>query len=1618
MLNVTPVDTALPPVERNSPGPVPVPAAATPAFLAGGGEMGERMRRKDWGKNVLGPPEQWPQSLKTAVRIMLTSRQAIWIGWGPELIYLYNDAYRAIVGGKHPQALGQPTRRVWGEIWDVIAPMLSTAMTGDEGTYVESQLLIMERHGYREETYYTFSYSPIPNDDGSAGGIICANTDDTQQVLGERQLGLLRDLAAQTAEARTWQEACAGGRSALASNARDLPFALIYLSQPGSAGLALVETCGIAPTHPAATHAWPLEQALRSREIVVVENLDELFDGQLPTGAWEEPPRRAALVPLADSGHTGRSGVLVVGLNPFRLFDAKYRNFLNLAGGQIAAGIARAQAYEDERRRAESLAELDRAKTEFFSNVSHEFRTPLTLMLGPVEDLLASGSAALEPAAREQLQTVHRNSLRLLKLVNTMLDFSRIEAGRVTASFAAVDLAAYTAELASVFRATIERAGVRFIVDCPPLAAPVYVDQGMWEKIVLNLLSNAFKFTLAGEIEVRLDTEGDQAQLIVRDTGVGIPSGELARVFERFHRVKESRGRTHEGTGIGLALVQELVRLHGGTIRVESVIDQGSSFIVTLPLVRPESAPASRVDAAGRPASRPGVAAFAHEALRWVQGGETGREQWERTARTRPPASRRAGGEALDRVLLADDNADMRDYVGRLLAERFEVTAVSDGQAALESIRAHPPALVLSDVMMPRLDGFGLLQALRADPALNRIPIILLSARAGEEARVEGVGAGADDYLVKPFSARELLARVEAHVKMARFRRESEAALRESEARFRAIVETTPECVKLVTLDGTVLQMNSAGLAMIGAGTADEVIGQSVYDVIGAEHRDKFRQFNERVCAGERGMLEFDIVGLRGERRHVETHAAPLHLTDGSVVQLAVTRDVSARRQVEDELRAGDERVRQANAELAKRVLELQEAGAEIRRSRRAALNLMQDAVHVRDQVEQLNAELHLKIAEREEAHRRVRQRTAQFETLLNQAPLGVYVVDADFQIRDVNPTARVVFGDIPDLIGADFRQVIHQLWHPDFAEEIIGRFRHTMRTGEPYSSPERIEPRLDRAATEFYEWRLDRIPLPDGRFGVVCYFRDISAQVQARLVISDSEERYRSIVSVITDVPWITNAAGEFAALQPAWQAYTGQTWEEQRGFGWAQAIHPDDRDQMLAEWARERRDPKRFESAGRFWHAGSRTWRHFVVKAAPLFNSDGSVREWVGSCTDNENQIQAEQQIKIARDDALAANRAKDEFLATLSHELRTPLNPVLLIASECASDLKLSEEVRTHFRMIADNVSLQARLIDDLLDLSRIIRGKLNLEFRPLDLHALVRDAATTIAEDIAEKRLVLGFELGATTPAISGDPVRLRQIFWNVLKNAAKFTPNGGRITVSSSDRGKGEIELRFRDSGIGMRSDELARVFDPFVQGRHADEENRTAYGGLGLGLAISRMLLEGHGGNVVAESAGPGQGTTIVVWLPRAPVATAGEVPPKSDPSSNGRHSSETRALPAQRILLVEDHGPTRNAVTALLRLRGHEVVVAESMHAALRTEGKFDVLISDLGLPDGDGCMTMAGLRRRQPDLVGIAISGYGMDADLERSRAAGFGEHLTKPVSIDAIERALHRLVENAAT
>ena len=1224
-------------------------------WLVGGGELGALIRAKDWAATPLGPIDAWPQSLRSCVSHLLPSRAQIVLFWGPDFVTVYNDAYRPVFGGKHPRVLGLPGRESWSELWDMLQPLLAGVVNTGDAFWATDLLFIIERHGYTEETYFDVSYDPVRDETGQVGGVFCIVSETTGRVIGERRLAALRDLGRVANGAAGAGDIFRNTAAMLENYSHDIPFAALYSWDEASATARLEAVAGIAAGDDGAPmcidatnrhESWPLGG---DAEIVLAESPPHV---QLPRGPWPEPVTHAAILRLATRANE-TYGYLVCGLSARRKFDDDYRDFVRLVGANISGALAGVRALEDERRRSEQLAELDRAKTAFFSNVSHEFRTPLTLMLGPLEDLLAK-SDSLPTDDRALLAVAQRNGIRLLRLVNTLLDFARIEAGRAQATYQPTDLRVLTEDLASNFRSACERAGIRLLVDCESVPDPVYVDREMWEKIVLNLLSNAFKFTFEGEIALRIRDADNGVVLTVSDTGTGIPPDELPRMFERFHRVENARGRSHEGSGIGLALVSELVKLHGGSICVESELGQGTKFAVRIPKGTAHL-PAERLRASTATSSTSlatAAEAYVSEALAWLPAAPE-------AAAPRPD---------LPRVLLADDNADLREYARRLLAEHYEVHVVADGQAALEAAHELRPQLIVSDVMMPRLDGFGLIRAVRADPQLRPIPIILLSARAGEEARIEGLDRGADDYLVKPFNARELLVRAGTLIRSAELRRRAEEA-------------------------------------------------------------------------------------------------------------------------------------------------------------------------------------------------------RAQFETLLNEAPLGVMLVDEDFRVAAVNPIALPLIGET-DLIGRDFDAVVRTAWSSADGEEITRRLRHTLQTGEPQVVPEFIARRRDRNVVEYYEWQVHRIPLPDGRRGVVCYFRDISRTVLAREALREADSR--------------------------------------------------------------------------------------------------------------------------------------KDEFLATLSHELRNPLAPLrssLEVVKRLAS---VPPTASAALDIMDRQMSHLVRLVDDLLEVSRITRGQVELRREQVRLDAAIRSAIETSEPLIRAglHRLIVSFP--DEPLLLDADPVRLAQIFGNLLNNAAKYSDRGGRIEVTVRRDGQ-EAVVTIRDSGDGIAPEQLAKLFEIFTRGERSSRRNQS---GLGIGLALVRRLTEMHGGRVEASSDGVGMGSCFSVRLPLSVKEIAA--------TKTGRrvHSS----IDELSVLVVDDNKDAAESLAMLLRTAGAEIHIAHDGPTALAAFERSEphVVLLDIGMPDMDGCEVARRLREiARPERVAlVALTGWGQDEDRRRVREAGFDHHLVKPVELAALQALLAAL------
>ncbi|MEU4691917.1 chemotaxis protein CheB [Actinoplanes sp. NPDC023714] len=749
---------------------LPLPQVlAVEAVFAAGNEMGERMAAVNWAGTPLGPLEAWPEVLRNTVATVLAAQVPMNLMWGRDMVQLYNDAYRDLAGDKHPAMLGQPVLVTWAEAAEQFGPVLDEVWHSGRGRLLRDQAFTVDRHGTAELVYATADYSPV-RDGGRVVGVLATLIETTGQVVANRRLRLLQRLAAATDDDPDNEHvACERMADALSTGRQDIPFALVYLPDETGAELHLAAAAGVRPGFGVAQRrlslregaSWPVAGVLRERHAAVVDDLGTRFHGWT-LGENRLLPARAMVIPAGRRDDGRVAAVVILAVEALVPFDDDHRAFLELVAEHIGAGVLAGRRRRDMQERMAALAALNRSKDEFFASVSHEFRTPLTLMLLPLEQLLSSRLAAEQA---EAVRLAHRNALRLLKLVSTLLEFARIEQGATRARYEDVDLAELTTDIASVFRSAVEHAGLAYVVDCPPLGRTVPVDPDMWEQVVLNLVSNALKHTFTGSITITMRLRTNHAELQVTDTGVGIAADEIPHLFQRFHRIRGVLARSHEGSGIGLALVQELVRLHRGSVRVRSAPDQGTTFTVWLPLAQRRAPHFGDDTETGRSPSSSRRQAFADEARLWLTGAETAPADIQDAP---APDAVLPGRRPV--VLLVDDNPDLRAYLSRLLDDRYEVAAAADGAQALQVLATRPVDLVLTDAMMPRLDGLALLAAIRTDPALRQTPVIVLTAVADPDAAVAALAAGAHDYVVKPFTARELVARIEAQLALARGR--------------------------------------------------------------------------------------------------------------------------------------------------------------------------------------------------------------------------------------------------------------------------------------------------------------------------------------------------------------------------------------------------------------------------------------------------------------------------------------------------------------------------------------------------------------------------------------------------------------------------------------------------------------------------------------------------------------------------------------------------------------------------------------------------------------------------------------------------------------------------------
>jgi PAS domain S-box-containing protein len=507
---------------------------------------------------------------------------------------------------------------------------------------------------------------------------------------------------------------------------------------------------------------------------------------------------------------------------------------------------------------------------------------------------------------------------------------------------------------------------------------------------------------------------------------------------------------------------------------------------------------------------------------------------------------------------------------------------------------------------------------------------------------------------------------------------------------------------------------------------------------------------------------------------------------------------------------------------------------------------------------------------------------------------------------------------------------------------------------------------------------------------------KELAEAKLAAALSQQNEAQLRELADAMPQIVWRARPDGTVDYHNQRWFEFTGEPPRDAAAASWVSLLHPEECERCLGAWHNSVRLGEPFERECRLRRRADAGYHWFLVRALPVKDESGHISRWYGTCTDIDAAKQAEQALQSARDSAESANRAKDQFLAVLSHELRTPLTPVLLTVSLLESRGQLPEEVHEDIQTIRRHVELEARLIDDLLDLTRITRGKLLLNFETADAHLLIRSAIDICCADRIED---ITLELNAHRHYVRADPARLQQIFWNLLSNAAKFTPPGNSIHISTSDTADGDLCVVISDRGLGIESSLLPKIFNAFEQG---DSSLKRAFGGLGLGLTITRSLVEAHGGTIQAESAGHGKGAAFTVEIPSV----------TSLPARPVRRPPSAAAAPPLRILLVEDHHGTLTLMSKLLTSLGHHLATAATVKdaLALAERQELDLVISDIGLPDGTGHDVMRTLRNRYA-IKGIAVSGFGMDEDVRQSLDAGFDKHLIKPIDLEKLKAAIQQ-------
>lgn len=1465
----------------------------------GGGEMGARMREMVWADTPLGAVSGWSQSLKTAVGIMLNSRFPMVIWWGRELVLLYNDGWQPILGiNKDKFALGSRGKDVWSEIWDVLNPMFTHVLDTGEATWTNDGLLPVNRYGFIEEAYFTWSYSPIRDDDGKIGGVFTAVIETTQRVIGERRLKTLSELGERNiAEAQTPADACRVAAETIAKNPYDFPFAAIYFLDESRTQAAVYETVRLEPETAPKTvvlgdensNIWNFQHVLHSNGSVVIKDLIKKF-GKLSGGAWSESPDCAIVLPIVRTGiQDSPAGFVVIGLSPRLEFDKEYRGFVNLVAGQLETAQMRCQAAVD----AHAVSESEERYQTLFNSIDEGFSL--------VEMIFDENKNPLDYTFLEVNPTFEKQT-------------GLVEAAGKTVRELIPNLEAHWFETYGKVALTGEP--IRFINGSEALQR--------WFDV--------YAFRVGGD-------DSSKVGIIFNDI-TSRKKIELER--ERFFAVSSDL-QVKTGTNGYFKWVSPSFERVLGWTQEEMTSQPWTHF------VHPDDVPKSETETDNL---FEGSKTFSFEnryrhkngSYRWflwnalsvseenvIYGGAIDITQ-RKMAEEKLRESEERFAKAFNSSPLVVTISSLID--GKLI-EVNDTFVTATGFSRAETIGRTTLELGLWAKSEDRTEE---LETVRRNGQVREVEYSFRTKSGGEIIGLlsaEQIEIGGESYTLSV-------------IQDITNRKQAEIALRESREMLGLAMRSSRMGAWKRDLKTDAVEWNVELEEIFGLppGTFGGTLN-GFNDFVLDEDKSRIRAEIAAAIANRTDYtIEFRFYHADGSIRWMEGRGQAVYDDNGVPLQLyGIGIDINERKRAEAILRDSEERLRLA----------------------------------------------------------------------AETAALGTW--DFDYHLQRMIWSERLfeIFGLANDADNQITLERYLQFVHPEDAETAFAETQFARQNRQTYRSEYRIvradtgEIRWISATAQFFYDETTSEPVR-----AVGIAQDITARKHSEQALRESEERYRIVAETASDAIISIDEDSKILFVNRAAETIFGYKTAEMVGNSLVM---------LIPDYLRSRHH----SGLSRYVETGQRhiSWQNVEVPALhrdgrefPLEISfgeynHGGTRIFIGIARDITDRKQAEAErerlLKVEqnlRQAAEEANRLKDEFLATVSHELRTPLNAILGWSAIARQSQTNPEMVSRALAVIERNGRNQNQIISDLLDVSRIITGKLNLDVQLLILQPLIEIAVETQRPATNAKNIRLKIDFEPYSELVYGDMARLQQIIWNLLSNAVKFTPENGEITIAHRKQA-GYAEVSITDTGEGIEPEFLAFVFDRFRQEEGA--ENRR-HGGLGLGLSIVRNLIEMHGGTIKVESEGKGRGATFSFRLP---------IFSEDSITNNSPSDSEAKKqlLTGLNILVVDDELEAAEMVRIILEKRGALVTTANSAADALKflSENTPDVLISDIGMPQADGYFLLREIRSRNSKIAAIpavALTAYARPEDREHALREGYQAHLAKPVEADKLIEILASL------